>query len=325
MEKGKEAITIDGVAYSYLKDRLMGGDIYVNADRSAYLRTHSAAEIAGELNITRDLRSRGFPVPEVLAEGELPTGASYFIESSIGDGNFADQFTEETKANGLVSDASFDAFIDTVKKYCEAQFNPRNYLPHDKEGLAHMIALANVLRNNPPSDAMREAFMEAIERASERSLTLPWGYIQADLNAYNILPNGVIDFELASFGPVGYDALTNVYFGRMWNEGRVRYRFSNEQIARYTAELDSVAAAYNLPPISEYTDDFLVLKTIWATCKDKGSEEDPTSNQDFWAWRVKVRDWCIQQYLRGEKIDTDMFEEIGNNHQPNTLPGAKQR
>ncbi|MES2225289.1 MAG: aminoglycoside phosphotransferase family protein [Patescibacteria group bacterium] len=312
MEKGKEAITVNGIAYNYLKDRLMGGDIYVNTDRTAYLRTHSAAEIAGELNITRDLHERGFPVPEVLAEGVLPTGESYFIESSIGDRNFADQFTEETKENGVVSDATFDAFTEAVKKYCEAQFNPKNFVPQNKEAMAQMIALANVIRNNPPSEEMREPFMEAIERASERSLSLPWGYIQADLNAYNILPNGVIDFELASFGPVGYDGLTNVFFGRMWPEGKVRYRFSNEQIARYIAELDSVAIAYDLPKLSEYSDDFLVLKTIWASGKDKGSEEDPTSNPDFWAWRVKMRDWCIQQYLKGEKIDTDLFEEVGN-------------
>jgi hypothetical protein len=175
MENGKEAITVNGVAYGYLKDRLMGGDIYVNADRTAYLRTHSANEIAGELNITRDLYERGFPVPKVLAEGVLPTGESYFIESSIGDRNFADQFTEETKVNGIASDSTFEAFTNAVMHYCKAQFNPENYVPHDKEALAHMIAIANVLRNNPPSDEMREAFMEAIERASERCLSLPWG------------------------------------------------------------------------------------------------------------------------------------------------------
>jgi hypothetical protein len=122
----------------------------------------------------------------------------------------------------------------------------------------------------------------------------------------------VIDFELASFGPVGYDALTNAFFGRMWPESNVRYRFSNEQIRNYIAELDAVAATRSLPAISEYTDDFLVLKAIWSTSKDKGSEENPESSPEFWTWRVKVRDWCILQYLKGEKIDTDMLEEVGS-------------
>lgn len=311
MEKEKPIITIEGVQYSYFKDRLMGGSLYTTEDREVYLRTNEAAKIAGELNITRELSNRGFPVPHVIGNGTLANGDSYFIEESIGDKSFADTFTEETKAEGLVSDESFEAFIALIKKYCEAQFNPENYVPHDKEALAHMVALANVMRNNPPSEETREAFMEAYDKAAERTLSLPWGYIQADLNAYNILPEGIIDFELASFGPVGYDALTNVYFGRIWPKDKVRYRFSNEQIARYTAEIDAVAKRYNLPPISEYVDDFLVLKNIWGSGKDKASEEHPDRDPDFWQWRVQVRDWCIQQYLKGEKINTDLFEEIG--------------
>lgn len=311
MEEEKQ-ITIEGVQYSYLKDRLMGGGLYATEDKKAYLRINNAAEIAGELNITRELSNRGFPVPHVLGSGTLPNGDGYFIEGSIGEGNFAETFAEETKEKGQASEESFNAFIALIKRYCEAQFNPANYVPHDKEGLAHMTALANVMRNNPPSEEMRGPFMEAYEKAAERALSLPWGYIQADLNAFNILPGGIIDFELASFGPVGYDALTNIYFGRMWPKEKVMYRFSNEQIERYTAEIDAVAKSYNLPPISEYVDDFLVLKNIWGSGKDKASEENPGQDLDFWQWRVKVRDWCIRQYLKGEEINTDLFEDVGN-------------
>ena len=302
MEKEKQSISIEGVTYNYIKNRLMGGSVYANENRSAYLRINAAAEITREINITKDLYRRGFPVPRVLGSGTLPNGDSYFIEESIGTKHFGDIFMEETKAAGQASDESFAAFTDLMKKYCEAQFNPTNFVPRDKETIAQMSARANVLRNNPPSDDMRDLFMEAYEKASERALTLPWSYIQSDLNAFNILPEGIIDFELAHFGAVGYDVLTSVYFGRMWPKDRVVYRFGNEQIARYVAEIDAVAKAHHLPVMSEYTEDFLVLKNIWSTGKDKDSEERPESNPEFWAWRIKVRDWCIRQYLKGEKI-----------------------
>jgi hypothetical protein len=310
-EKEKQTITVGGVPYTYMKERLMGGSIYANQDKSAYLRTNGAAEIAGEVNITRELSERGFPVPHVLGSGTLENGSSYFIEEGIGERVFADIFNEETKTTGHASDVSFQAFTALIKKYCEAQFNPANYVAHDKEALASMTAIANVMRNNPPSTEMKDPFIQAYEKAAERALSLPWGYVQADLNAYNILPDGVIDFELARFGPIGYDALTNIYFNIMWPKEKIRYRFSKEQVANYTAEIDAIAKAHNLPPISGYADDFLVLKNIWGSGKDKESEEHPNNDPEFWAWRVKVRDWCIRQYLKGEKIDTDLFEAIG--------------
>ena len=290
----------------------MGGSIYVNDDKSAYVRTNDPAEIAGEVNITRELLDRGFPVPRVLGDGTLEDGRGYFIEASIGEKIFADIFKIETAEAGHANNASFDAFIATIQAYCEAQFNPANYVPHDQNALDAMIALPNVMRNNPFSENMQGPFTEAYGKIFERVSKLPWGYIQSDLNAYNILPGGVIDFELANFGPVGYDALTNVFFGIMWPKAMLRYRFTDEQVARYIAMIDSAAHAQGLPPISDYRDDFLVLKNIWGTGKDKKSEENPDDDPAFWAWRVKVRDWCIMQYLKGEKIDTSLFEAIGS-------------
>lgn len=307
-------VIINGVQYSYLKDRLMGGKIYVSHDKRAYLRTHGTSEIAGELNITRELGERGFPVPRVLGNGSLPDGDAYFIEESVGTDTFGDMFMSETKKTGSVQESTFAAFTAIAERYCAAQFNPANYFPHDKNALAQMAQLSNVLRNNPPSAAMHDAFMTAYEKAAERLMGLPWGFVQADLNAFNMLPEGIIDFELAQFGTIGYDAVTSVYFGRMWPKERIAYRFSDEQISRYVAAIDGVAVKNGVPSISAYTDDFLVLKAIWGTALDKHSEENPGSNPAFWSWRIRVRDWCIQQYLDGNKIDTNHFEEVGASH-----------
>lgn len=309
-EKKKENIDIEGKTFSYIKNRLIGGKVFGNQDKSEYLRTANHAEIAGEVNLTKDLYERGFPVPEVLASGTLDDGTAYYIEKSIGERVFGEIFMEETKAQGRVSDESFDAFLDVIRRYCEAQFDQKNFVPHDKDALSGITALANVMRNNPPSPEMSAMFAEAYKKASERVMALPWGYIQADLNAFNILHDGIIDFELAGFGPVGYDALTNVHFGRMWPKERVAYVFTDDQVAKYIAQINKVAQEKGLPSMSEYENDFLVLKAIWSSGKDKESEDNPESNPDFWEWRVKMRDWCIRQYLKGEKIDSNQFEAV---------------
>lgn len=311
VEKKTEDIIIEGKSFAYVKDRLIGGKVFANQDKSEYLRTANPAEIAGEVNLTKDLYERGFPVPEVVATGELENSTAYYIEKSIGDRVFGDIFMKETKAQGQVSDESFNAFVEVIKKYCSAQFNPKNFVPQDKDSLAGITALANVMRNNPPSSEMQEMFTEAYEKATEKVASLPWGYIQSDLNAFNILHDGIIDFELAGFGPVGYDALTNVHFGRMWPKDRVAYRFSEEQITKYIEAIDAIAQENGLPVMSSYANDFLVLKAIWASGKDKESEDNPKSNPDFWEWRVNMRNWCIKQYLEGESINSNKFEEAG--------------
>lgn len=308
-EKEKpENISVEGKTFTYIKNRLRGGQVFANEDRTEYLRTANTAEIAGEVNLTRDLYKRGFPVPEVVATGTLENETAYYVEKSIGERVFGEIFMEETKTQGRVSDESFDAFLDVIKRYCEAQFDQKNFVPCDKDALAGITALANVMRNNPPSPEISVMFNEAYEKASERIMALPWGYIQSDLNAFNILHDGIIDFELAGFGPVGYDALTNIHFGRMWPKERVAYVFTDDQVVKYVAEIDKVAQEKGLPAMSEYENDFLVLKAIWSSSLDKESEDNPESNPDFWEWRVKMRDWCIRQYLNGEKIDSNRFE-----------------
>ena len=300
MEKGKiEDITIEGKNFAYVKHRLIGGKVFTNQDKSEYLRTADPAEIAGEANLTKDLYERGFPVPEVTATGTLEDGTAYYTEKSIGDRVFAEIFKEEIKAKGQISNETFDAFINVIKRYCSAQFNPKNFVPRNADSLEKISLLTNAMRNNPPSAEMQSMFAEAYKKANERVSTLPWGYIQPDLDPFNILHDGIIDFELADFGPIGYDALTNIYFERMWPKHEISYHFNDEQIARYVAAIDAIAKENNLPAISSYTDDFLVLKAIWSSAKPKNSEENQERNADLWKWRANMRDWCVRQYLKG--------------------------
>ena len=194
----------------------------------------------------------------------------------------------------------------------ESPRRSRGYSGCNQNEIARMISLENVLRNNPPTAETRDAFFKAYEKASERILELPWGYIQADLNAFNILPHGIIDFELAGVGPIGYDVTTNLYFGRMWPKKRIAYVFTEEQISRYEEKIDTIMKERKFPILSQYRYDFLALKAIWSTHKDKESEESPESNLDFWRWRVKLRDQCIRQYVHEERIDIGCMEEVND-------------
>ncbi|UCH26312.1 MAG: phosphotransferase [Trueperaceae bacterium] len=305
-----EEISVEGKTFTYIKDRLLGGRVYFSRDTSEYLRTANAAIIAGEAKLTRDLYARGFPVPEVVATGISDNGTAYYVEKAIGERHFGEIFIEETKTQGRVSEESFEAFLHVIKRYCRAQFNPSNFVRHDKDALAGITALDNVIRNNPPSPEMRAMFEEAYKRASERILSLPWGYVQADLNPFNILHDGLIDFEYAGFGPVGYDVLTNVYFGRMWPKDHIAYVITDDQIAKYAAEIDEVALEMDAPNMTSFTNEFLVLKAIWSSHKPKAAEDNPESYADFWEWRVRMRDWCIRQYLKGEEIDSNQFDSV---------------
>lgn len=303
-------INIGGEDFKYIKKRLNGGRVFANSEKTEYLRVATDVEIMDEVNLTRELYERGFPVPEVISTGILEGDDSYYIERAIGDKVFGDIFMDQTKKDGVVKDEVFEVFLKVIIKYSEAQFNSNNFVAKDVSSLDEMISLDNVMRNNPPSQEMSEMFMEAYKKAVGRVTSLPWGYIQADLNAFNILQGGIIDFELASFGPVGYDIITNLYFGRMWPKQQVAYVFSEDQISRYIMEIDRVAQERGLPIMSQYQDDFILLKVIWASAKDKESEEQADSNPDFWEWRVKMRDWCIKRYLKGEKIDSNLFEHF---------------
>lgn len=304
-------ISIGAERYRYLKRRLAGGAVYASADRRPYLRAGDAAAIRGEVARARDLADRGFPLPRIRASGTLADGRGYFVEPAIGDRVFGELFRAETAARGRVADATFDRYTRVMEWYCAAQCAGANAVPPHPDLLAQMVPLANALRNNPPSPPGRAAFDAAYALASRRVGALRWGYALADLNPFNVLPGGVIDLELAGCAPVGYDAVTGAYFGRMWPAARVAYAVTDAQIARYRRRIEAVARRHGVATLGAYRDDFLVLKAIWGTAKEHYLEHHPGRHAGFWRWRVAVRDWCVAEFLAGRTIDTRAFEAVG--------------
>ena len=305
-------IELGGEKFYHLKNRLMGGAVYANKDGSLYARAGTESEVRGEMNLSKELESRHFPVPKVLNHGSLSPTFFYYVEESVGQNVFGRIFMDHHQEDTYVSDEDFDAFLKIIKRYAESQFNQENYVSHNPDSLDQVIELANVLRNNPPTEDIKDDFYNAYERASKRVQMLPWGFIQADLNAFNILPNGIIDFELAYFGPIGYDIITCLFFGFFWPQERIAYLFTDKQIKQYLTEIDTVALAYKLPKVSDFREDFLVLKSIWCTAMDVETEKNPGAHSKFYDWRIRVRNWCIKQYLAGKPIDVRQFEEVGS-------------
>ena len=78
-----ENISVSGSTFHYFKDRLNGGKVFANQEKSRYLRTANASEIADEITLTRNLYQRGFPVPEVVATGALESGTAITSRSRL--------------------------------------------------------------------------------------------------------------------------------------------------------------------------------------------------------------------------------------------------
>ena len=67
----QKELTIQGESFVYVKERRMGGAVYKNDDGSRYVRVANINDIHGEVNFTKELHERHFPVPRVLDEGKI--------------------------------------------------------------------------------------------------------------------------------------------------------------------------------------------------------------------------------------------------------------
>ncbi|MBU6389552.1 phosphotransferase [Patescibacteria group bacterium] len=177
------------------------------------------------------------------------------------------------------------------------------------------IWLQNVLEENPDIDGV---FLEdAVCKAEQRISQLPLVLSHGDLTPFNVMDKGVIDFEHRFIAPFGYDAVTAAIYQRFWDYPRSdqtgtmkRWEFSDMQIAGYLLEVDRICEQYNVPAVSEYFDDFLMLKSIWALSFEK-TEDGARLPSGRWAWRKKITLYCAEKYLSGKPIVSQAFREIG--------------
>jgi len=94
-----------------------------------------------------------------------------------------------------------------IKKYAEAQLNTVTSKKFMKNEFRSMINYETVIKEIPRLD---KKITEAMQRVESHIAVLPIVLTHGDFNPHNILENGVIDWERASYAPLGYDLATNI-------------------------------------------------------------------------------------------------------------------
>ena len=310
-------ITIQGELFDVVKpERLLPGMVLKSTTRDVFARLGPTQSALEEQIHTVSLHERGFPVAQVLESGEYDESQWYFIEQSLGDKTFSQQFKEEYLKDGAVSDATHVAYLAVLDTYAAAQFNPANqtHIPIT-EFIETIIADSEIIANYQQLGGDIDRYHAAVEKATSELASCPMGVLQFDLNPFNILDKGVIDFELVGYGPVGYDLLFCSRWHRWFTSDQTskyhwNYLLTPDQIAQADEIVARYAAMYKLPNPLTHMSAFTLIKSAWGFSSTKTLDSEPESKQAFYRYRAKILGHCVEAYLRGEVIDPLSFTEF---------------
>ena len=297
-------------------ERLLPGMVLKSRQRDVYARLGPKQNILEEQIHTESLANRGFPVAKVLESGDYENDQWYFIEESLGNEPFHVQFAGEWQRDGRVSNATFSRYRDTVTRYIETQSDPVNRENISaKEFVATVIPDEEILANYIVCGGSVDRYHEAIARATERIADAAMGVLQFDLNPYNILNRGVIDFEMVGYGPIGYDTLT-VSQWHLWfvddqtSRYKISYRLSEGQIKEIESLVSYSASKNNFTDPKEFLQEFLLIKTAWGFTSEKLIHDEPESKVAFYRYRAALLNHCVDTYLARDIIDPQDFPEL---------------
>ncbi len=284
--------------------------VAVSLDNQKYGRIGPKEIALLEQNHTMSLSRRGFPVPEVLGYGELPDGKWFFTETSVGTEPFHKKFAREYTCDGKVSDETFGDYLGVMSKYADAQTRAENKSSISPTEFINTLFTENMVEWNYSYFGYSDKeYQKALNLAVERLKDAPMGIIQHDLNPYNVMERGIIDFELYGFGPIGYDTLISARWGGGWftdYESRypVAYKTTRDQIAHSDKVIDDIAAKAGLERPSKYLEEFLLIKSAWAVSDWEGVDPSwPKDKMAFRQFRARVLNSAVKSYLKGEPID----------------------
>ena len=223
-------IIIDDKSFVFVKERDFGQGLLYK-DASSYLRIGDGETIENELRIHRNFEGVGFPVAKILKEG-IYKGQNFYREENIGEIPFHVLFQKETVESGEISQETFEKFLKIVAKCVDAQLhNAQVSTRDDLEGYFRTWFFEDVSNEAPHLASLFEA---AKQKARDILSSFPTVLSHNDFNAYNILPEGVIDFSYGSNMPLGYDWVSLLKHQNFFPvsdafEASQKYAFSNEQ------------------------------------------------------------------------------------------------
>ena len=316
MNERQKTVDIDGQVFDVIKpSRLLDGMVLRRGD--TYARLGAKDTTLEEQVHTKALRDRGFPVPEIIESGDYGEDQWYFVETSLGEETFHDHFSAEYQKYGHVRDETFESYLTVINTYMQAQVAPENRSTISaedfidacvrKEHLSHVYSYFG-------KDLHKH--YEAMARVQDRLEGAPMGILQYDLNPFNVLEGGLIDFELVGYGPIGYDTLLSARWGTGWwtdypSRYPIAYKLSEKQVAASDKVVEDAMNAQNLSNASDYMQEFLLIKSAWACLSAKPpSDEWPVDKIAFARYRANLLDYCVDMYLDGESIDYRKLSSI---------------
>ena len=274
-----------------------------------YARLGPKASTLEEQIHTVSLRDRGFPVPEVIDSGPYGEDWWYFTEQSVGEKTFHEIFSKEFESQGEVLETSYAAYLQVIRQYQQAQLaepSRSSISPH--EFVADLIPNNRVLPNYAFFGFEFEPYEQAIKLATERLKNAPVGILQYDLNPFNVLEEGVIDFELVGYGPIGYDVLMSTRWAGTWftnypSRYPMAYSLYNKQIQKCDELVREIVTSAHLEDPTRYLEEFLLLKTAWAVSDFDAPQPDwPQDKIAFRHFRAKLLNKAVMEYLNDTPI-----------------------
>lgn len=287
-------LIVNGRTFEHVKTRdHMPVSIFKSGD--LFLRKGPKEILEEEISFHRHLLEYGFPVPQILEEGDLD-GDGYYIETSLGEKPFGEIFAEDTKEHGGIPEKHFNEFLKVTERFAEAQLTTRS---DDRDEESFYSGL-NVQFNIEELPELKNDILRAFEKVKERTRSLPYVLTHGDFNAYNILEKGIIDFGSAFHGPAGYDVVANLY--HVYNfpaedgyEMKRRFEFSERQKKAYLETMNALYRKAGLPEPTEFADDFIFCRTVWATVR---MERTPKIQK----WRYGRFRKILAAYLKHEPL-----------------------
>lgn len=263
-----ESIDLGGMHFDFVKVQRSGRSA-VYKGRESYLRIGSPDKIHRDLELHKRMQSAGFPIAKLLVEGESD-GKAYFIESSVGEKTLSKIFEEETETAGTINQESLNQFLNITEKFARAQLRTQ-ISERDFDGFAQGIHL-DVLCKELPQYA--EKIQTRFKGVMQRTGRLPFVMSHGDFNPHNLYPGGAIDLEDSYYAPFGHDLIGGVVSIDYFPDSRgfeffAKYQFSADQQRQYFALLDGICRATELPPLSNFKNDFEFTRGIWLLVRMK--------------------------------------------------------
>lgn len=287
-------LTINGKDYVFVKKRShMPVSIYKG--EGEYLRIGPKDLIQQEIKYHKNLLHFGFPIPEILVEGDYQD-QSYFTESSLGEEHLGQIFRTHCN-NFVVQDSDFEKMLNVVKLFTKAQLKTvgaQSFSFADFKTLIHTDLVQEELPH------LKNETHEAVSRAENRLKNVPSVLTHGDFNPYNIFEHGVIDWERGSYAPMGYDLTTNIsqtFFFPLGGdfEATASCRFSPDQIHTYWKEMNVLCSEADIPSLTDYVNDYILFRSIWSVVR-----------MDTWPkiqkWRYDQYEALLKAYLHDEDL-----------------------